>query len=95
MALETLVLTHPNQISKLADTLVFPMEVGATRSLWSLILKYFKEVVQREKCDRIIPQKSICYLLGLSVESEWQARQANEKLLKTIAGEAAEGRSFG
>lgn len=51
--------------------------------------------MQREKRNSIIPQKSVCYLLGLNVESGWQARQANEKLLKNIAGEAAEGRSFG
>lgn len=49
MALETLILTHPNQISKLADTLSFPMEVGATRSLWSLILKYTLGMLCREK----------------------------------------------
>lgn len=56
---------------------------------------HFRDVVQREKCNSIIPQKSVCYLLGLNVESGWQARQANEKLLKNIAGEAAEARSFG
>lgn len=50
MALDTLILTHPNQISKLADTLGgFPMEVGATRSLWSLILKCTLGMLCREK----------------------------------------------
>lgn len=56
---------------------------------------HFRDVVQREKCNRIMPQKCVCHLLGLSVESGWQARQANEKLVENIAGEAAEGRSFG
>lgn len=89
-------MTHPNQISKLADTLVFPMELAAARNLWSLILKYALGMLCREKkYNRIIPQKCICYLLGLSMESGWQTRQANEKLLKNIAGDAAEGRSFG
>lgn len=95
MDLETWILIHLKESVCWLTPWSFPVEGGGHWKPWQLHVKVcFQGYCAEKKCNRITPQKYICYLLGLGMERGQQARQTSENLLKNIVGEVVKVGSF-